>query len=454
MRRSMMLGKGIKVSIIIASVLIILLFLINLSASSFSFGGKTPQWVDSTSGTVNSVSMTPDQKFVIAGSGKTLSSGSITMFSANNGNVVWNLPTDRIIDVLAVSGNGSYIVAGGYQFSNSPAQAYENGAVYYLSSSGKLLWKLTTGPVFGVAMSSNGSRIAVDYTGGILYLNNFGQVLWNYSTSGNSLDLAMSSDGSKIVFTASEIGVSGSQNFESGVFLLNSLGDLISNYTLPRNTLLESTTMTSSGSNVLAASIQSSTNANVSYFDGTNGKLLWTREENSSINSLQVSSNGSLIAIGTNSGILFYDRNGTLIENFPIDYGGGNPIISANGSSVLGVVWGNSGQTVLMFNNKGEKLWGYSAGIVHAGAISNDGTKAVISAGQAGETGVPSAIYFFDTDGTGNYLAEASGFIWAFANSPGFWLFEYGWITITATLVVAIIAILIRRKRRVIRKIE
>ena len=180
------LGKNIAISVLIALLIIVSTFAVTVYYSS-SGDNKTPAWVDHTDYMVNSLVIMPKSNAIVAGSGDTHSNGAITLLNAGNGRAIWNDPVNRIINTLAVSGNGSFIVAGGYQLSDGPAEIYQNGGVYFLNNNGSILWNFTVdyGPPFGVGISKNGSTISVDCPNGEMYLNTAGHILSNCSSTSN-----------------------------------------------------------------------------------------------------------------------------------------------------------------------------------------------------------------------------------------------------------------------------
>jgi hypothetical protein len=333
--------RNITISVLVALLIIASTFA--LAAYYLSSGdSKTPAWVDHRDYMVNSLVIMPKSDAVVAGSGDSHTSGAIMLLNVSNGRTIWNDPVSRIINTLAVSGNGSFIVAGGYQLNDGPAEEYQNGAVYFLNDKGSILWNFSVdfGPPFGVGISKNGSIISVDCPNGKMYLDTAGQVVSNRGSTSN---------------------------------------------------------------------------------------------ENSS-------QNGSYVST-TNSEVLFYGQNRTLIRDYPVSYGYPTAVTSSDGSHTLVFVWGTFGQTIMLFNNQGSKDWGYSAEEVHAGAISNNGSLVVASAGPGGSFGEHSTLYFF-TNGSGNTFAGLAGFFWSFIDNPLFILFEgVSEITIIGLAIALVVAI-------------
>jgi hypothetical protein len=282
-----------------------------------STGGPGP----AASGTqsVDALSISTDGNYLAAGTtdsgGK---DGSVYLVSLSSQEPSWRHVTNNTaIDTVAVSDNGSYVAAGGYW----SGMLYGDGEIYLFNTQGKMLWNVSTGkePVFQVAISANGSRIAADYQDGVIYLNTAGDILWNYSfpsrSGGLSLHLAMSSDGGSIVVAAASMLIGNWTNFGWGVFYLNSQGHQVWNYTEdnagPANVL-----MSDNGSYVAGGPLYvGNSNGSVYLFDGGTGALLWTHQEDMAAQPVAISPDGSYVAaIGDGAQLL--TAGGQLLWNF------------------------------------------------------------------------------------------------------------------------------------------
>ena len=258
---------------------------------------------------VDSMSISSDGNYAAAGTSDSVDSsprnGSVYLVSLEDQGTVWRYITnDTAISSVAISSNGSYVVAGG------------GAEVYLFNAEGRLLWTVPTGAsVIQVAIAANGSRIAADYGGGIVYLNGAGDVLWNrtFPQGSSSSSFAMSSDGKFVAYGQSEFPT-GNETEGSGwgVFYLDSQGHQLWNYT-EDDGAVGSVQMSSDGSYVATGSLYSAYNGSAYYFDGSSGALLWKQPALAAVEFLVMSSDGSHIALGGNAGLLLFDSSGTLL---------------------------------------------------------------------------------------------------------------------------------------------
>jgi outer membrane protein assembly factor BamB len=279
-----------------------------------SSGGPGP--AASATQAVDALSISADSNYLAAGTkdGSDMN-GSVYLVSLSSQTQSWRHVTNNTaIDTVAVSGNGSYVAAGGYW------SAYRDGEVYLFNTQGKMLWNVSTGryPIFQVAISANGSRIAADYTAGVIYLNTAGDVLWNFtfpSRSGGNSILAMSRDGGSVVVSAEDMLLGNWTNFGWGVFCLNSQGHQVWNYT-EDNAGTANVLMSANGSYVAGGPVYTgNSNGSVYLFDGATGALLWKHQEGMAAQPVAISPDGSYVA-AIGDGAQLFTAGGQLLWNF------------------------------------------------------------------------------------------------------------------------------------------
>jgi hypothetical protein len=227
--------------------------------------------------TVDALSVSPDGTYAAAGTSDTGGYNGSVYLVALKGQprVVWRHVTNgSTVGSVAISGNGSYVAAtgtagNGQAFGEGPCLCPVNGSSQLLvfNRGGAALWNFTAAQgtyLQNVAMSGNGSKVVVAYTNGngqsgIICFNSDGLDLWNYTspTRGSIGQFAMSNDGSAITYA------------DKGVFYLNSQGQQVWNYTEEPN--VKFIQMSSNGSRVAVGTVSGADNGSLLYFDGTRG---------------------------------------------------------------------------------------------------------------------------------------------------------------------------------------
>jgi hypothetical protein len=282
-----------------------------------STGGPGP--AASATQAVDALSISTDGNFLAAGTTDSAGkNGSVYLVSLSSQGQSWrHITNNTAIDTVAVSENGSYVAAGGYW----SGMLYGDGEIYLFNTQGKMLWNVSTGeePVFQVAISANGSRIAADYEGGVVYLNAAGVVLWNFTfpsrSDGSSTHLAMSRDGGSVVVSAESMLLGNWTNFGWGIFYLNSQGHQVWNYT-EDNAGTANVLMSENGSYVAGGPVYvGNSNGSVYLFDGGTGALLWTHQEDMATQPVAMSPDGSYVA-AIGDGAQLFTAGGQLLWNF------------------------------------------------------------------------------------------------------------------------------------------
>jgi PQQ-like domain len=345
------------------------------SSSTASAGIAPPQcsapcavWTKAGGSDPESVAISPNDSFVVVGVGTT--NGSEIYALDDEGNTLWSHSMDHQISSVAVSSNGKYIAAGGFQIKGGPISAatYTNGEVYLFGSGGELLWSVSTGstnPVFKVAISTDGSKLSVDGEGSITYLSGSdGSTIWSYQTGGNAVGMAMSPDGSLIVASMGKIVAFNGQ----GAILWSHPGQALA-------VSVNSVAISTDGSHVWAGSAESGYNGSL-YLFNRQGGLLWQHQIFSPALSIQPGANTTAF-VSTNFGALLYEGDGALLKNLtssavaPIA-GGCNPLPSF-------WYWGTNEEPVAFIDAQGSVVSSYNPGgfTVNA-ALSSDGSYAAV----------------------------------------------------------------------------
>ena len=154
---------------------------------------------------IRSVAITPDGKYVVAGSdGNYIVVGSEGHYDMNrhgyvyffdkNGNLLWKHTTGHCVYSVAISSDGNYVVAGSNEDTNRDAFP-DKGYVCFFDKNGNLLWKYKTGNYFvsSVAITPDGNYIvaggwkdidrdAYPDKGNVYLFDKNGNLLWKYKT--------------------------------------------------------------------------------------------------------------------------------------------------------------------------------------------------------------------------------------------------------------------------------
>jgi hypothetical protein len=350
--------------------------------------GSTPLWTYRASGIIDAVSVSEDGNYTAVAEHFFLngSSGGILLFD-RAGDLLWERQTGPVMSDVAISDNGSHILAIGYQFLSAPgrstSQSYE---VVALDSNGSVSWTRTSSSPYGGAISSDGSRVAVFTQDSVALLTWRGQVLWNSSAAGagcpgvGPCPVFVSQDGSVVA--------AGHQ----GITLLNSDGSVAWTYGETNQVWTNSVAPTSSGYLIAAAIDVNLSNSTALLLTGQ-GVPLWEHHFDSQVLSSAVLQNGSSIGYVTYSNALFYDRAGTLLANYTTD-GESTLLPTSNGTFLLG----GGGNDLVLFDSAGQERWSSPLQTVLTAAVSGDGAFVAATTGARGEGALGnSTLYFFGT---------------------------------------------------------
>jgi len=319
-------------------------------------GGSNPEYV----------AISPDDSFVVAA--VAIANGSEIYALDDHGNTLWSHDLDHQISSIAISSNGMYVAAGGWQTEPGPAGIYANGEVYLFSSGGKLLWNMNAGssnPVFKVAISADGSKLAVDGEESMMYLSGAdGSTIWSYHTGGNAVGMGMSLDGSLVV---ASMGPIVAFNGQGAMLWSHPAQDLAVS--------VNSVAISSDGSDVWVGSAVNGSNGTL-YLFNRQGSLLWQHQIFSPALSIQTGANETAF-VSTNFGALVYGADGSLLANVTSSAaaaitGGCNPLPSF-------WYWSTNEDPVAFLDTHGNIVSSYNPGgfTVNA-ALSSDGSYAAV----------------------------------------------------------------------------
>lgn len=347
-------------------------------------------------GPVSTVKISGNDKHVAAGTQVGDKKGSVYYFD-NNGTLLWKYTADRQILQVAVSSDGKYLAAAGSQFYHygtyGPA-GWNNGEVYYFDGKGNLLWKYDgTGSVAvtNIAISEDGSYVAVGSDKAILYFDKNGNLLWTYPvTRSNDHTVSISPDGSYVATKDDAV-----------VEFLDNHGNQLWSYTAGHGTEEN----VSAGSSYLTMSpdgryvITSDYADGVLLFDDT-GKIVLAKNTGKHFFYQSISYDGSFIAASAQQwgesdpgATYLFDKNGTVLWSYPGDM---RSVVSGDGRYVLGGIW-NSGLALFFLDDKGNLLWNSNAGNVNSLDVSYDGTLSVVGTGFGNDNG---HVLFFNQNRT------------------------------------------------------
>jgi hypothetical protein len=244
---------------------------------------------------------------IVAGTGlqqrSDFSSEGAVCFYNKFGILTSQFMTDRIIQNLAATSDGSFVVAGGYQLVG-PIGAYQNGMVYLFRSDGEKVWNLSTGSfaVFNVQMNHDGSLIVFNDQG-MLVTNLSGRILWRLPNNTQYTGVSATA----IVGGGSAIAVAAN----GYIALLNAKGTVIWNHTIG---FVQSPAFAASNSNIVVGTCESGFSGTVYYLD-LNGNVIWSKYTSGCITSVKFADADSRILVQGNSGNPTFDLRGNILSN-------------------------------------------------------------------------------------------------------------------------------------------
>ncbi len=291
--------------------------------------------------------------------------------------LVWSDNTSRQVRNAAISSNGQYIAAVGYDFN---IHLFEK-------DSSTPIWSSYLGiHVESVAISSDGQCIVAGTlrpTSKVYFFEKINSTpLWSYNTSGSVFSLAISSDGQ---YFAAGIG-----RDDPSVYLFEKNSSTpLWRYDIGSSvSRVNSVGISSNGNYIVAGSL----NGNLYLFGRNSSTPIWTYHTPNWAYHVAISSDGNYIVVGTTegggTGIYFFERDNS------------TPLWSYNTPSVWDVAISSDGQNIvfgtihggiyLFEMNSPTPLWSFKAeDHIRSVAISSNGQ--FIVAGSYDEN-----VYFFN----------------------------------------------------------
>ena len=245
-----------------------------------------------------------------------------------------------------------------------------DGKVIQLDRTGRLQWSFETGErnqeVRAISVTADASLIAVrmeDDTNSVCLLDRQGKCLWR-GGSGGGYCVAISSDGSVVAVP-----------FDHGVSLYKSSGELLRNREIGRVNGFSF----SQDASLLAVASEVDEHGMICALS-LSGDLLWQNTTDALIRSVITSGEGSALAVGTYRGdILTFDRLGKLIWK----YNTGERVEDISISADTSMIAAASDTKAYTFSRLGELFWSHSTDEI-AGPISltSDGSTVVATWGK------------------------------------------------------------------------
>ncbi len=342
-------------------------------------------WSYTTEGLMQSVAVSADGEYIAAGG----FDNKVYLFDKDSSTPLWSYELGWWVNSVSISADGEYIAVG------------SNDQKVYLfdKNSSTPLWSYTAEhEVCSVAISADGEYITAGSYGKIyLFDKDSSTPLWNYTT-GDWVD-------SVSISAAGEYIAAGSQDYKVYLFDKDSSTPLWS-YSAPN--IVKSVAISADGNYIVAGS----ENRNVILFDKDSSTPLWSHLTEAGVLSVAISANGEHIVAGSgDDNVYFYDKDSSL-PLWSYTTGGGlySVAISADGKYLAA---GSNDDKVYLFDkNSSTPLWNYTTrGSVHSVAISAAGE--YLAAGSN-----DNKVYAFKNTASGNESGNDPPQIWSIDVGP------------------------------------
>jgi glycine betaine/proline transport system substrate-binding protein len=276
----------------------------------------------------------------------------------DNYKISWSHDTNHLIESVAVSSNGSYIAVG------------SDDKVRLFDKEGNNLWNYKTkGTVKGVSISSDGFYILAGSADNYIYLfDKKGNLIWNRKLISTVYGVSISSNGSFMV-----AGTDG----PTRVYLLNKEGDFLWERIVYSS--VEGVAISPDGSYIAIGAV-----SDFVYYYDNNGQLLWSYKTGADVQGVSIFPDGSLAVGSDDDYIYFLNKEG----NFLWDYKKSKAIVTISTSNNSYILTGSRDGYIYLLNRNGQLLWDFNLNEpVKSVSISSDGS--YIAAGS-------DKIYFFE----------------------------------------------------------
>lgn len=340
-----------------------------------------PLWSQELEGDFVRLAVSPDNSYVVAGTGHGSRSGTVHLFN-KQGQPLWRRDFDRLVVAVAISYNGSVVAVAGSQ-RNVAADFIQNGSLYLFDRRGNLLWNLTTGgfPVLDVKVSTDGSTVVAITNQKILYFDKQGNFLWSYGTpTGELAAVDSSEDANQIVASFGFLG--NRPDVYSWSFVsFDRRGNVLWNYTAADGGEPGVIALSDNSSYFVGSSNAKDRNGTL-YFFTKQGSLLWAHHISRAL-LIETPRVGSNTLVYTTGGTLVFGRDGLLLRNFTV-----GPATSYRSSCAPTSFWARDpqGSVIAFLDTQGRAISTYlPQGIAPRAALSLDGYYAAVAVRQ--ETG-------------------------------------------------------------------
>ncbi|HJL53010.1 MAG TPA: PQQ-binding-like beta-propeller repeat protein, partial [Arenicellales bacterium] len=333
-------------------------------------------WNYTTGDDVNSVSISGNGEYIVAGS----DDYKVYLFNKNSSTPLWSYTAEDSVNSVAISADGEYIVAGG-----------KDDYIYFFDKdSSTPLWSYNTADDVGrVSISADGEYIAAGSYDKKVYLfgKDSGTPLWSYEIGGGVSSVAISADGEYIAaagegdtnvylfdkdsstplrnytiegdiycydFVASCVAISADGKY---IVVGNDVGQIhlldkssstpLWSYTVTGlSPQLVSVTISADGKYIAAGSRYDT----VYLFDKDSSTPLWSYETGDTVYSVAISADGKYIVAGSlDRKVYLFDKDsGIPFWNYDTDHPARAVAISADGEYLTA---GTTGDKVYAFEN-------------------------------------------------------------------------------------------------------
>ena len=353
-------------------------------------------WGKHIDGKIWSVDISKDGQYMAVGVDLGANKGKIYFYD-KDGILLWNHEEDRAIGNVAVSNDGSFVLASGFQVFGR-AGVYLNPSVYLFDQDGKLLWNFQNTNVTSLNPENQSLTGIIGHLGnifiivsdyGIFFLDHFGNLLWEHTTNGRIGPTKISDDGATIA-------VGTTHDYEDNVwelFVFDNLGNLKWNH-IGKDGLIQGNAIavSSDGQNIVIGAMASGEFGTLYEFDKL-GNILWQKNNVSGgVLNLDMSGDGSSIVVGTNNGMLLLDGDGEEIGSHSTWF----PTISSDGKFIASSGYiGNYENGIAFFDGKLNKIWSISNAGSDINKISKDGTFIIAGTRLPDYSSKSDDLYFF-----------------------------------------------------------
>jgi len=310
---------------------------------------KDPAWSHATGNDVQSVAISADGEYIVAGS----QDYDVYLFHRDDSDPLWTYTTTDQVESVAISSSGGHMVAGA------------DDTHFYLFEQGSAdpLWNLSLdGEVNSVDIDADGDGIVVG-TGWENRTYHFKRTSgsapqWTYDSNDEVIAVAISGDGSYII--------TGSGGAEITLF---DQASSTPEWSYTADDYVETVDISEDGEYMAAGS----DGGMVYLFEKGSSTPLWSHETGDSVNSVAISADGEYIAAGSRDNKVYLFEQGSSSPLWSYETGDyiHSVAISADGGYITA---GSNDDKVYLFKQESnEPCWTYRASDIGTVSISADG---------------------------------------------------------------------------------